>query len=221
MYFQTEREKEKIRKVDSFIKTMTGTSLEKTISSSTWQDKDVALKLVKNNITEEDKKYLYSILTNAHILDNRTPEEYALNVTLSWAIEDTIVNMLNKDKNNVIFSGTDGGRGFDSFSSNTPDVYFPKKQKYFEIITSYYPKPETPKTIVLRDNKYENLIMFNSGIILYDFATKAFYIVDNVAKIKPLSTKFNYSFGKKVTSIEVANKPLTYKMLSKKLSIYS
>ncbi len=221
MYFQTEKEKEKVEKVNAFIKTMIGTSIEKYISSSTWQDKNIALRLIKNNVTEEDKKYLYSILTNTHILDNRTPEEYGLNVALSWAIEDSLVYMLTKDKHNVIFSGTDGTRGFDSFASNTPDIYFPKKQKYFEIITSYYSGTSKTRTIALRDNKYENLIMFNSGIILYDFTTRSFYLLDNVAKVKPISTGFNYSFGKKVTSIPLENEALTYKMLSKKLSLYS
>jgi hypothetical protein len=221
MYFQSEREKEKITKVNSFVKSLTGLSLEKFISSSTWQDKEVALKLIKNNISSEDKQYLYSTITNAHILDNRTQEQYCLNVTLSWAIEDAIMFALKKSKQSVIFSGTDGTRGFNSFSSNTPDIYFPKSQKYFEIITNYYSGFKETKTIALRDNKYENLIMFNSGVILYDFSTKAFYVVENIAKEKPVTTKYNYSFGKKTTSIKIEDEPLTIQKLIKWLSLFS
>ena len=104
MYFQSEREKEKITKVNSFVKSLTGLSLEKFISSSTWQDKEVALKLIKNNISSEDKQYLYSTITNAHILDNRTQEQYCLNVTLSWAIEDAIMFALKKSKQSRFYT---------------------------------------------------------------------------------------------------------------------
>ena len=221
MKFQSSKEMEKIRKVQSFVKNMGEKSIESYIESSDWKDKKIALDVVKNNPTEEDKKYLSSILTNSHVLDNRSPEQYALNVALSWVIEDLIVSRLNSDKIDVEFAGTDKNRTFDYFSSNSPDIYFKKKNKYFEIITNYYYGFKSSKTIALRDNKYENLIMFNSGILLYDFSTNFFYIVDNVSKEKPISEETNKYFGKKVITIKIDSAPLTYNMLVKKLSVFS
>ena len=208
MEFQTEKDKEKVKKVSKFVEKTTGKTIEEFLKTRKWKDKTIARHLFENNIDDTDKKQLQSKITNEHVLDNRTHEEYALNVALSWFIEDAIIEILNKNGINAEKMGTDKDRSFDVFSSDSPDIYIPEKDKYFEIITNYANAFISRKTIALRDNKYENLKMFESGIIIYDFPSNRFFVSNDVSKETVLKKAYNNSFGKITTNVSINDSPL-------------
>lgn len=204
MKFHTDKIKNKIYLVDKFTKSIANKDIISYVKSSNWKIKDLAIRLIQDRETEKDEQYLNSSLTSSHRQDYRTTEQMALNIILGWVVEDAIKDKLNMLKIKTKNSGTDGNRDFNKFVTNLPDLKanLKSKDQYIEVVMGYTGR-EMSDGVSLRDNKYENLLMFNSYLLGIDLKNEKMFFITDLNKRKVGEKQYNSGFGKLTRTVEL------------------
>jgi hypothetical protein len=197
----------RIELVNKFVKKNIRRDLYTYVRISDWKIKGLANRLLTDKLTPEDMRYLNQTLTNAHRQDYRTPDQMALNLILGWVVEDVIRDKLNALGIKTENAGTDKERSFGPIVANVPDLSTEttKGTRFLEVVMGYTGR-EKENGVALRDNKYENLIMFHSYLVGIDLLNEQMFVITDLEKRKAGEKQYNSGFGKITRTVELTNK---------------
>ncbi len=193
--------------VDNFMNKVLEKDLVQYVKNSNWAIKGLVVRLLQDNLTDNDSKQLADLLGDSHRKDHRTPEEMALNIALAWAVEDAIKDRLIKLGIKTENSGTDKTRGFGKYVANIPDLVSKTAsgEKYTEVVMGYTGRERT-SGVALRDNKYENLLEYNSMLVGIDLYNEKMFVVTDLKNKKVGEKAYNGGFGKMTRPLMLSDK---------------
>ena len=172
---------EKMKYVQNFVQSNLG--IQYTALMQNWNDRSTATNLINNTLTQKQRQYLESTLTNAHAIDKRTPIEMAKNLVVNWLLEDAIVEIFNNDVLDtgltIYPNGNDANRQFSKRATEDPDFVITDENdnivSFIELKADYSGFVSKNKVVDLRDNGYDNLRKHNGYLLVIDFANQVFY----------------------------------------------
>jgi hypothetical protein len=176
---------EKLKYVEDFVQNNLGISYLDLMQN--WNDKNTAINLINDTLTEKQRQYLESTLTNLHAMDNRTYIDFAKNLVVNWLLEDAVVEVFNNfilagSDLTLYYNGNDADRKFSKRATEDPDFAIADKNdnivSFIELKADYSGFVTSSKSVDLRDNGYEKLRKYNGYLLVIDFNNQVFYFAN-------------------------------------------
>lgn len=199
--FLTDKYKNKIEIVEDFLASNVNISISDFIKRTYDKQKSILfLDLVKDSLSVDETNYLRSKLgKSGHLRDQRSCEEYALDLVLGWIMEDAILKILDKLGFPCSLASEDRNREFLKSPKATPDydILSSNNKKFkLELVNDFTGFWKKKKKIHLRDNKY-NKLKEDDGILLgIDFINKEFFVL-KIKKTKATFVPRHFLYGGK------------------------
>jgi len=206
--FQNKKYGNKAQISEDLVKRNSGLSIAEFVDEQCWnEDTELITHLIKDNLTENEFAYLEEKLGDlGHLKDNRSCEEYALDLVTGWLIEDIFVYILS-NKHDVERQSADKEREFLGSPNADSDlaITINDKETPLEVThdnSGFWQREEVWST--LRDSKFENLKDENALILGLDMKNKEIFLLW-AQKADKIGKEYNQRINKQASKINLEN----------------
>lgn len=184
----------------------TGKSLTDFLEDKNWSiEIDLVIDLINNDIDEQQATYLEEVLGSLdHLKDNRSSQEYALDLLAGWMIEDLLIELL-KQEFEIKRDSADKRREFLQNPEASSDLSISLKDQDVPLeIThdnsGFWQREEEWST--LRDKKFENLKKENALVLGLDINNEDFFL-QWVEELDKIGKSYNSKINKNVSKVNL------------------
>lgn len=203
--FQDKKYANKAQISEELVKKNSGLSIAEFVDEEDWNENtELITHLIKDKLTENEASYLEEKLGDlGHLRDNRSCEEYALDLITGWLIEDIFVYLLTD--HDVERQSADKEREFLASPDADSDlaVKINDEEVPLEVThdnSGFWQREEVWST--LRDSKFENLKDENALILGLDMKNEEIFVLW-AQKADKIGKEYNHRINKEASKINL------------------